>query len=90
MKLFYLFVILSFLATLVFGQTELNCGKNSHQGCVPCCPSPTCRYRNPECPDDKVCTDQCTFTCLCDKGYIYDDIGFVGGCIRPKDCPRIG
>ncbi|CAG9826716.1 unnamed protein product [Diabrotica balteata] len=78
MKTFALCIFVTILAVAL-----AECPANSHEGCVPCCPSPTCRYRNPECPKDKVCTQQCTFTCLCNKGYIYDDIGFVVG----LECP---
>ncbi|XP_050498314.1 mucin-19-like isoform X2 [Diabrotica virgifera virgifera] len=79
--------ILVTISVLVFAVPK--CPENSHQGCRPCCPNPSCRFRNPTCPKDRVCTFDCKFACICDKGYIWDDIGIVGGCIRPKDCPPI-
>ncbi|XP_028133529.1 chymotrypsin inhibitor-like [Diabrotica virgifera virgifera] len=87
MKFLILCIVLSVFVTLVYSQTELNCPKNSHQGCVPCCPDPTCSNRKPGCPDI-ICTEECKPKCRCDDGYIYNDIGIVNGCIKPKNCPK--
>ncbi|CAH1236064.1 unnamed protein product [Diabrotica balteata] len=89
MKFLVFCIVLSVFVTFVLSQTETKCPANSTQGCTPCpCPDPTCRNRKPEC-SDKPCTKDCKPTCRCDKGFIYNDIGIVRGCVRPGDCPKI-
>ncbi|CAG9826725.1 unnamed protein product [Diabrotica balteata] len=84
MKFLVFCIVLSVFVTLVFSQTEKQCPANSHQGCAPCCPDPTCSNRKPGCPD-KICTGECKYKCRCDEGFIYNN---VGDCVRPDACPN--
>ncbi|XP_028132328.1 sperm mitochondrial-associated cysteine-rich protein-like [Diabrotica virgifera virgifera] len=91
MKNFVVLIVLSFLLVVVLQVEAIReCPPNSHSGCKPCCPDPTCTDRTPTCPPKKPCKElsppKCQLQCRCNPSHIMNKS--TGVCVMPMQCPR--
>ncbi|XP_072387405.1 uncharacterized protein [Diabrotica undecimpunctata] len=64
----------------------LRCPSNSHLACAPCCPEPSCQIRIVFCRAERYCDQQCKPICICNVGYLKDNV--TGNCVLPEQCPK--